>query len=828
MNDLINRITELQKKDNLTGIDFIQVDEDQKKLTVYFFPTPVDPSLILGAVLPGQISIRSTSPTLLDKIELNEDIYPNPTWENDHLVITTKNPGDFTLYRLKIESEQIDPYFNDVIFSFKVNCPSKLDCKQREHECPPDPHVDFPVDYMARDFWSFRRALFDFASLRYPDWKDRLEADAGVMLAEVMSALGDEMAYYQDRIGREAYLETASQRRSVRKHARLVDYHLHDGSGSSGWLDVTVKTGQADDIIAGTDAWVITDTGHRINFEVGKGLYDVYRNSNGEPEPTKYLVSSAINSFDVHIWDEDDTCLEVGKTTVFVKGKQADNLKNFVNEDPPGTFHGNKWIYLVTYPAGTSIPPRKHLVRLIEVKDMRDPVQNAEITRLTWAKEQALPFEMDMRYMKVRGNLIPVTAGKEYQRFFVTGCDPDQLGLSYDIYRNIQRAVERQGHDGSLAYLFSLEYSDEEALVWSGTEFPESFPEIQLKEVEFKNGIWNDMGPWNWKRSLLGINSSNPQGTDFTLDDGLWKQVVKYQRFTDGAYREVVHEDYASGKGVTIRFGDNEFGMTPPKGTIFRVAYRLGGGKQGNVSADTIVNIDYNQSVIEKVTNPFPVMNGVDPETLDNARMLAPEAFRAVTYRAVRPEDYAEAAERLDCVQKAGASFRWTGSWLTAFVTPDPSGAVTLSGVNRIKITDQLDRFRQAGREAYIMDPVYADLYLFITICVKPDSYQGEVRQQILEKLFGKKGPRPETGYFSPDHFTFGTSLDRSSLEAAIHSVEGVRAVEHMFIERRGWFKRRPFVEFYYDPGKESIIRVENDPLHPDRGIVKLKMKGGA
>ena len=79
--------------------------------------------------------------------------------------------------------------------------------------------VDFPIDYLARDFWSYRKALLDFASLRYPDWTDRLEADSGIMMAELMSALGDEMAYYQDRVAREAYLETATQRRSIRKHA---------------------------------------------------------------------------------------------------------------------------------------------------------------------------------------------------------------------------------------------------------------------------------------------------------------------------------------------------------------------------------------------------------------------------------------------------------------------------------------------------------------------------------------------------------------------------------------------------------------------------------
>ena len=81
------------------------------------------------------------------------------------------------------------------------------------------PKLDFSIDYTARDFWSFRRALLDFASQRYPQWQDRLEADVGNMSAEVLSALGDEFAYYQDRIAREAYFETATERRSLRRPA---------------------------------------------------------------------------------------------------------------------------------------------------------------------------------------------------------------------------------------------------------------------------------------------------------------------------------------------------------------------------------------------------------------------------------------------------------------------------------------------------------------------------------------------------------------------------------------------------------------------------------
>ena len=48
-----------------------------------------------------------------------------------------------------------------------------------------------------------------------------------------MAALGDEFSYLQDRHNREAYLETATERRSLRKKARLLDYEIHDGRMAS-------------------------------------------------------------------------------------------------------------------------------------------------------------------------------------------------------------------------------------------------------------------------------------------------------------------------------------------------------------------------------------------------------------------------------------------------------------------------------------------------------------------------------------------------------------------------------------------------------------------
>ncbi len=76
--------------------------------------------------------------------------------------------------------------------------------------------------------------------------------------------------------------------------------------------------------------------------------------------------------------------------------------------------------------------------------------------------------------------------------------------------------------------------------------------------------------------------------------------------------------------------------------------------------------------------------------------------------------------------------------------------------------------------------------------------------------------------------FTFGTSLIRSRLEALIQAVPGVRGVETITIRRRGWFDWRLFSELVFEVGVDEVIRVENDPLFPARGSLRLIMEGGA
>src|SRR4029079_13533480 len=85
----------------------------------------------------------------------------------------------------------------------------------------------------------------DFSALRYPAWQERSEADFGVMFLEALAAVADDLSYQQDRIAAEAWLETATQRRSLVQLARLVDYEPRVATAARTMLQFQMAVGGA-------------------------------------------------------------------------------------------------------------------------------------------------------------------------------------------------------------------------------------------------------------------------------------------------------------------------------------------------------------------------------------------------------------------------------------------------------------------------------------------------------------------------------------------------------------------------------------------------------
>jgi hypothetical protein len=800
-----NRIELLQLSNNLVGIDFIRVSQDQRELAVFLHhksPMPAGLLNSLNALKPEQVHITPESSATLPLVLVQSPL-PAVGLEAGRrfLRIPVLAPGGFGRYRLTLDHPALDPFSNHLVFSFKAGCPSDLDCADTAACCPPADGVDFPVDYRARDFWSFRQALLDFASQRYPHWQDRLEADLGMALVEVLSALGDEFSYAQDRLAREAHIDTASQRRSLRHHARLVDYDLDDGSGATAWLDVTALT--TGTLLGGT---AVGDANAQVVFEIGHGLRD---------EGKVFPVSPALNSMAPYLWDEAALCLPAGSSNLTLVGHLKDLFVPVDTIDAKG-----KWILLETEPPSPDEPERRFMARVPVggATESTDPLMATAITEIRFTPPT--PFDLDLTVLRVRGNQLPATSGRTLDTNFCIGPDGPA-----------PPALERVGGQGSLSYdaslpealsprvkfLYSLPQSEKTPLVWLPVP---GVPGASRPEIRVTR---DPSEPWSWLPEMVGEETAAPTAKAFTLEDGSFATVFGVDR--NGA--RYTFQDYASNEGTTLRFGDGEFGLVPSEGSHFRVRYRLGNGSLMNVAPGTLNTFVLGlPAFVDSVTNPLAGTGGRDPETAERARQNAPEAFRAKPYRAVCPEDFDEISKReLPWLQRSGAAMRWTGSWPAVFVTPDPLAEVGLTPEHRQEHERLVDRIRQAGRDVRVLDPHYESIDLWLKICVAPTAYQGEVEGAVLHALFGVGTSK---GFFHPDHFSFGTSLSRAALMACIQSVPGVCAIEEIWIRHRGVFPWRPFQEFQLAVRKDEVLQVANNPLLPERGNVQLVMEGGA
>ena len=96
------------------------------------------------------------------------------------------------------------------------------------------------IDYVTKDYEGFQQAMLNQIPLLLPEWTDRSESDFGVVLIELFAYVADILSYYQDRVANEAYLATATQRRSVAELLRLIDYQIDPGLAASTHLHLDV------------------------------------------------------------------------------------------------------------------------------------------------------------------------------------------------------------------------------------------------------------------------------------------------------------------------------------------------------------------------------------------------------------------------------------------------------------------------------------------------------------------------------------------------------------------------------------------------------------
>ncbi|HLL15383.1 MAG TPA: putative baseplate assembly protein [Pyrinomonadaceae bacterium] len=813
----------------LNGIEFLEVSDDpadapeQRQRTLYVhFIKDLDPVAltIQNVRIEGGERIRQIKAT---------NVTAAPGGEARVLSVDVDRAGDFSTYTLRLiksgddadAPDGFDPILSAVDFSFKVACPSDFDCEE-VRACPPE-HLPQPlINYLAKDYASFRQLMLDRMSVLMPQWTTRNPADMGIALVEMLAYVGDHLSYQQDAVGTEAYLGTARRRTSVRRHARLVDYHMHDGANARAWVQVRVE-GNNVQLAGGTQIFSrLPHLPQRI--QPASSEYD--EALAGRPVVFETmrpaLLRVAHNRMLFHTWGDERCCLPKGATraTLRNEGGSLDALAVgdvLILIEARNPQNGN---------AAEADPAHRHAVRLNGIKPATDPlytdedgVQPLRVLDIEWAADDALPFPLCLWEVETGdeanekepasvalGNIVLADHGRSIAGEFLGSVPASNPALNRAAPHDPDFCQERKtelspprfrpqlGHR-PLAYVSPLDpaqpiVSAGAVMNWPVSEF---VPAVRL------TGTLNaQTAEWLPQRDLLASEAGAPEF------------VVEVE--TDGT--------------AYVRFGDDRFGSRPPVGTAFTADYRVGGGVEGNVGAGALAHIVSNNAGVVGVTNPMPARGGLAPESIEQVRQNAPYAFRT-QQRAVTARDYAEVAERHAGVQRAAATIRWTGSWRTVFLTVDRLGGADVDAAFKQEMRAHLERYRMAGHDVEIDAPRYVSLEIEMTVCIKPGYLKGDVRRALLESFSRHTRADGLRGVFHPDNYTFGQTVFLSPLYAAAQAVDGVHSVEITRFARQGETGDAALDAGKLELNRLEIARLDNDPNFPERGVFRLNLEGG-
>lgn len=762
-----------------------------------------------------------TDPSLVDGI----DDLPRT------LVVRTTVFGDFSRYTLHLRANSgsdqppggFDPRLSEIQFSFKVECPSDFDCAAAT-PCPPSEQASPDIDYLAKDYTGFRRLMLDRLNLLAPGWKERSAADGGVALVEMLAYAADNLSYRQDAIANEAYLATAHKRVSVRRHARLVDYALHEGCNARAWVHVEVGA----DLTLPKGTPMLTRTGsHPVRLDPdGKDVREALAAGATTFETARdAALRTDLNRLAIYTWGDSGCCLPRGATRTTLRGHhpglQVNDVLIFQEVVSPTTFmpedanRANRWAVRLTA-ATPGVDPSGQLFD-------EPPVDAAlPITEIEWDQSDALPFPLcvsvkerpGLEVTVALGNIVLVDHGQTVSgeslgtvpepRFrrvrpgaHARHCShPEGEWIPVRFRPALRHAPVARGFDLAKDLAVSLS-ADEDR--WSATALIARDPHDALPLItDLPGELGTVVTHWTPRFDLLG---------------------------SDGDAADFVVEAENDGRAI-LRFGDDDHGRRPDPGTAFTATYRVGNGAAGNVGADTIAHVVTSTGVFTSLTNPMPAAGGVDPEDIDAARRDAPQAFRTQE-RAVTAADYAAAAIRRPDVQRAAATFRWTGSWHSVFVTADRFGGADVDTPFERRLRRHLERFRMAGYDLEVDGPRYVPLDIALHICVERSYFRSEVLRAVRDVLGTGVLPDGRLGVFHPDNFSFGDPVYLSAIIAAAQAVEGVEAVWAQTFQRMGAPDASPLETGVIPIGRLEIAQLANNPNFRERGRLTLEAGGG-
>jgi hypothetical protein len=757
---------------------------------------------ILAAVAADPMAARQIFPisgghrllagTALGQVQINA-IAAGPA--PNVLVLTVAPIGDYSSYTLGLVHPNIDPLLSELPFKFRPGCFS-IDCAP-DWTSAPAPKDSPAIDYLAKDYDSFRHTMIAAMMERVPGWRPTSEADLDQVLLELFSASADELSDFQDRVMNEAYLASARKRVSLARHARLMDYHIHQGNQASSWLALQVGGAVDGTLPAGFVAW----TGDQELRETAQVFMT--------RQPAR--VHRLLDTMGLYTWSDAIPSLAAGSTRADLRlasntELDANAVRDLIRDGEIRHLVIQEWLNPATGQAAGRDPTKRQLLELV-VDDqvpatLQDPLTGTWMVRVGWAERDQLRhnycFTIDCPGGQVNdvsrfhGNLVQAHHGRPQALRFLEPGTP--LGGETDFH--FERPLGDSGRWSALCRL------PDRLLAYRGTAPGGEAPARSTLDlaVELPGGAGD---PWDERISLVHSDDSDENGDHFVVE-------------TDEEGRSL------------IRFGNGINGQRLPDGAIVHAAYQVGAGLDGNVGADSLVNLDQGfHAVVDQATvwNPFDATDGRAPEPVAEIIRRVPEAYRFRQLRAVTLEDYVRRAEELPGVSRAAARYGWTGSWRTVRITIDPVGTTALDDGLRREIAEYLEAVRLIGEDLEIRPPRFVPLEIHLALCADPGYWPEDLAFVLRQEFSEGYTPDGRPGFFHPDLWTFGQALRASQILGRAQAVQGVDHVISLTMKR--WNEVGPANDAIVALRHNEIIRVRNDPDHMEQGFIDFDVQGG-
>lgn len=743
----------------------------------------------------------------------------------DDLELRLNREGDFSTYRLEIDAglPGFDPILREIDFRFRVHCDTDLDCEE-DAPGPGEPRSDPRLDYLARDFESYRTLILDRMAVTTPDMVERNAASLEITLVEWLAWIGDQLSYKLDRVATEYSLETAQLRRSAARHARLVGYRMHDGVSARVLAQVEVNAASVP--LSRGDLAFVTRTPdlsvpvvplHRVPEVAARGA-TVF-------EPAHDMeMTDAHNRIRLHHWGDRDAVLAKGATEAWLRDPDrvvnlaAGDILILVEERDPTTGR-----------AADADPAHRHAIRLIaDPETVRDPLEEVssgtllKVHRIVWHPEDALPFDLCVGKRKPGEELAAALGNIVVADHGLTLPAPVPLGKAPD-----PTDPELPPGPGQ----------PDEIKPLAGLDRPRPFaPVLKHKDLTFTAGPF-----------VTGVTAM-PAGRITRLDPAQAQAdmhlevegaVAEWRPLPDllgaGPADRVFVPEVAHDGTVILRFGQGHgdapspHGRTPVADDAFLAHYRVGTGRAGNIGADGLAHIGASGTAIAnvvRVRNPLPAAGGQNRETIPEVRQRAPVSFHEQR-RAVTLADYEALLAAHPDVQRAHARKRWLGSWSAIFLSVDRTGGLEVDDGFADALLTYLEPYRMMGHDLTIDAPLYVPIEVALTACVLPDHFAEDVGRALREAFSTGLREDGERAFFHPDRITFRSKIYLSRIYEAAMAVPGVEDIHVTTFQRADAVASTAIDAGMLTFGPREIPVLANDPNHPDEGTLTIRTEGG-